>query len=85
MREWLHSYGGVGRWSHEELGKFFQGLIDRGIDPADIRDRIKARDRPKTEPPWEFEERYWPRPKAANEAGFFDGLKEWARRGNGKT
>ena len=61
--EFAFHFSGVGaahRDTHQ-LGKSMQSLIDRDVPPEKIRDRIRARDRPKSEAWWNFEAWFFPR------------------------
>jgi hypothetical protein len=56
--EWCFWYAGTAssQREHEQLGKFFRSLISRNIPPDAILARIRDRkNRPTTEPTWEFE------------------------------
>ena len=57
----MHSAGC--RMTDEQAGAYFRAMIDRGCKPTEIRDRIRQKERVKTQPIWEFEKAFFPRPK----------------------
>lgn len=84
--EWCHYYRGTAKSERdrEQLEKFFTDLIDRGIPPPKIRDRIRVRDRPRTEASWQFE-RFFAKGHANGNGRSGEGMAGGARVRTGQT